>query len=110
MKIAERGIEKETSGVADGSAAIRIGHLEIISYDVVSEGGSREYLEYPPRIILIVGNTPVTLTSLEHDRWLQPRICKRCRCAGWLLASCHVAVDGGRTTVLFLQLLTPPLS
>ena len=93
MKIAKQGIEKETFGVADDSAAVRIGHLEIISQDVVSEGRSSEYLEYPPRIILIVGDTPVTLTSLEHDRWLQPRICKRCRRAGWLLAPCHVAIQ-----------------
>ena len=110
MEIAKQDIENETFRVVDDSAAVRIGHLDIVSYDIVSEDGSREYLEYPPRIILIVGNTPVTLTSLEHDRWLKPRICKRCRRAGWLLASCHVAVEHGRTTVLFLQLLTPPLS
>ena len=77
---------KKTMAGFSRSRSIGICYLRIVSLERLMHTPSNTYLEYSPRVILIISDTPVALAPLHHNRWLQSRVGDRVgRAAWWLL-------------------------
>ena len=66
------------------------------------------YLQYPPRVILVVGNAAIALPPLVHDALVKARVSQRIG-ATWLLA-CHSVGHSLESAPFFLDRLVLAMS